>query len=115
MISQNSFYSNWTSKLYTSDVVARALPKNFYQGEDMRSFLNASRFDPTNARLVENLCIVDLDARLTNVSDESPTTWPESTIGIVVIAVSALSLLLFLICIICCICVCCLREDNEKE
>ena len=110
MIRQNNFYPNWTSELYTSDTVARTLPKMFYKGEVLKNFLNTSKFDNTNTRLVEELCIVDV--RLMSVSDENPTTWPESTIGIAVITVCAFLLLLFLICWIC---VCCLRKAENKE
>ena len=113
MISQNNFYPNWTSEVYTSYMIARSLAKGFYQGNDLKNFLNTSRFNSTNARLVEELCIVGADVR--NEHDECPTTWPESTIGIAVITVSAFLLLSFLFCLICCICVCCLREENKKE
>ena len=112
MISQNNFYPNWTSELYTSDTVARTLPKMFYKGEVLKNFLNTSKFDSINTRLVEELCIEDVDVRLMSVSDENPTTWPESTIGIVVITVCAFLLLLFLMCWIC---VCCLRKAENKE
>ena len=115
MITQNNFYPNWTSELYTSDTVAVALAKNFYKGIDLENFLNTSRYDSTNAMLVEELCIRDLDVRVATVPIEDSTEWPESTTGIAVITVSAFLLLSFLFCLICCICVCCLREEKEKE
>jgi len=115
MISHNNFYLNWTSELYTSDIVARTSPKFFYQGENLNNFLNASISNSTNARLVDELCIKGADIRVTNISDESPTSWPESTIGIAVISVSVILLTLFLFCLICFVCVCCLQEENEKE
>ena len=115
MISQNSFFQNWTSELYISDTVAMTLTKNFYQGKDLESFLNASIYDSANTGLVEELCIRHVDVRITVLPIEDSTTWPESTTGIAVITVSAFLLLSFLFCLICCICVCCLREEKEKE
>jgi len=115
MISQNNFFPNWTSELYTSDTVAMTLPKNFYQGKDLENFLNISIVDTNNARLVEELCIRHSDVIIATAPIEDSTTWPESTTGIAVITVSAFLLLSFLFCLICCICVCCLREEKEKE
>jgi len=115
MISQDNFYPNWTSESYTSAIVARTSPKNFYQGEDLKNFLNTSIFNSTNTRLVDELCVKGADVRVTNMPDECPTIWPESTIGIAVISVSSILLVLFLFCLICSVCVCCLREENEKE
>ena len=115
MISQDNFYPNWTSESYTSAIVARTSPKYFYQGEDLKNFLNASIFNSTNTRLVDELCVKGADVRVTNMPDERPTIWPESTIGIAVISVTSILLVLFLFCLICCVCVYCLREENEKE
>jgi len=115
-ISQNNFYQNWTSEFYTSDTVASALMKHFYQGKDLKNFLNASIHDTNNMRLVEELCIRHVDVVIpTALPSEVSTIWPESTIGIAVITVGAFLLLSFLFCLICCLCVCCCREAKEKE
>lgn len=120
MIVQSNFYQNWTSDSYTSETAARSLPKSFYKGEDIKTFLNRTLEKQNNEELRKELCVVGLETLDNLISseitgDEDSTTWPQSATGIAVITVAAFLLVALLFCLTCCICVCCLREEKEKE